>query len=192
MKKMTFIIVCILAVTSLHAQETSDADLTSQPFITVQGAAINSIGEFKEAWDKGTAFYAGYGALYSNQWVLILETGYITFQANEEMEYSGDPKFTIIPIAIGGRFYFSTDRFRPFLLAMSGINFINQNFTIDDETVDESSTQLHFQVGVGLGIMLFSQLEIEGQAKYNCHVLEPSLPYNVTGLEYGVALNWHL
>ena len=47
-------------------------------------------------------------------------------------------------------------------------------------------------VGLGLGIMLFSNLEIEGQAKYNSHLLEPSVPYNITGMEYGVALNWYL
>ena len=75
---------------------------------------------------------------------------------------------------------------------MGGINFISRQYTQDDVNVDESSTQFHFQVGLGLGIMLFSQLEIEGQAKYNSHLLEPSLPYNITGLEYGVALNWHL
>jgi len=44
----------------------------------------------------------------------------------------------------------------------------------------------------GIGIILFSNLEIEGQAKYNSHLLEPSVPYNITGLEYGVAFNWYL
>jgi hypothetical protein len=195
---MKIIIITILSpliISSVSAQVTTDILNTgskSQSFITVQGAAINSIGEFKEAWDKGSAFYVGYGMLDSDNWALMFETGYISFQHNEEEHYSGDPKFTIVPLAIGGRYYFVTDIFRPFLLAMGGINFISQNYTLDEETVEESSTQLHFQVGVGLGILLFNKLEIEGQAKYNCHVLEPSLPYNVTGLEYGFALNWHL
>jgi hypothetical protein len=165
---------------------------SNQHIIMVQGATINSIGEFKEAWYEGNAFYVGYGLLDADDWALIFQTGYITFQHNEELNYSGDPKFTIFPLAIGGRYYFVTDIFRPFLLAMGGLNFISENYTLDNETVDKSSTQFNFQVGVGLGILLFDKLEIEGQAKYNCHVLEPSLPYNVTGLEYGLALNWHM
>ena len=52
--------------------------------------------------------------------------------------------------------------------------------------------RFNFQVGFGLGVILFSNLEIEGQVKYNSHLIEPNLPYNITGLEYGLALNWHL
>ena len=89
MKKMTFFIICLLAVTSLQAQVTTDmvsTDLTNQAFITLQGASINSIGEFKESWDKGSGIYAGYATLYSNQWALVFETGYISFKQNEEMD----------------------------------------------------------------------------------------------------------
>ncbi len=100
---------------------------------------------------------------------------------------------SIVPLAVGGRYYIVADRFRPFLLAMSGINIVSaRTIRKDEETLMKHRTQFHFQVGIGLGILLFSQLEIEGQAKYNSHVLEPSLPYNITGMEYGVALNWHL
>ena len=126
---MTFFIICLLAVTSLQAQVTTDmvsTDLTNQAFITLQGASINSIGEFKESWDKGSGIYAGYATLYSNQWALVFETGYISFQHNEEMDLGDDPKFSIIPLAVGGRYYIVTDRFRPFLLAMGGINFISR------------------------------------------------------------------
>jgi len=192
MKNVIFLILCLLPVGSLQAQPANDADLTSQSFISIQVATINSMGEFKESFDKGSAFYAGYGVLYSNQWAFILETGYITFQANEEMEFSGDPTFTMIPLAIGGRYYFVTDRFRPFLLAMSGLNIVTQKYELHEENVDNTELKLHFQVGIGLGILLFSQLEIEGQAKYNCHILEANLPYNATGMEFGIALNWHL
>lgn len=93
---------------------------------------------------------------------------------------------------VGGRYYLALDRFRPFLLAMNGINIITQNYTVGEEKVDNTETRYNFQVGLGLGIILFSNLEIEGQAKYNSHLLEPSTPYNITGLEYGVALNWYL
>jgi len=84
---------------------------------------------------------------------------------------------------------------------MGGLNFISAKYedTVTSShggeaeiSVDGTEVKANFQVGLGLGIMLFSNLEIEGQAKYNSHLIEPSLPYNITGLEYGLALNWHL
>jgi hypothetical protein len=75
---------------------------------------------------------------------------------------------------------------------MSGANIISQSYTEGSETIDKSAVKLHFQIGVGLGVLVIGQMEIEGQFKYNSHLLEPSISYNVTGLEYGIALNWHL
>jgi hypothetical protein len=195
MKIIIAAILSLLIVSSVSAQMTTDIvnmGSTTQSFITLQAAGINSIGEFKDAFNKGRAITLGYGTISSDNFALVMKIGYMNFDANSEAGYTGDAKFSIVPLAIGGRYYFVTDRFRPFLLAMSGVNIVSQNYTLEDETVDKTSAHLHFQVGIGLGILLFSQLEIEGQANYNCHVLEPSLPYNITGLEYGVALNWHL
>ena len=87
------------------------------------------------------------------------------------------------------------------VLAMSGLNIISAKYTevVPDEEgieqeveIDGTEAKANFQVGLGLGILLFSNLEIEGQLKYNSHLIEPSLPYNITGLEYGLALNWYL
>jgi hypothetical protein len=195
MKTLIIVILSLMAISSVSAQMTTDIvnmGSTTQSFITLQAAGINSIGEFKDAWDGGTGITLGYCSITSDNFAVLLKTGYINFDANADMGYTGDAKFSIVPLAIGGRYYFVTERIRPFLLAMSGINIVSQNYTLEDETVDKTSAHLHFQVGIGLGILLFGQLEIEGQAKYNSHVLEPSLPYNITGMEYGLALNWHL
>ena len=106
MKTSIIYMLCLLVVSSLPAQMTTDMVNTgssNQHLIMVQGATINSIGEFKEAWHEGNAFYVGYGLLDSDNWALVFQTGYITFQHNEDLNYSGDPKFTIFPLAIGGR-----------------------------------------------------------------------------------------
>ena len=132
---------------------------------------------------------------------MIFQAGYLSFNANPDAGYTADEHFEMIPLQIGTRYYILLDRFRPFLLAMSGLNIISAKYKVtvpthhgDDETVelDGSEVKANFQVGLGLGILLFSNLEIEGQFKYNSHLIEPSLPYNITGLEYGVALNWYL
>jgi hypothetical protein len=195
MKSTICLIFFVLFFTTLSAQVTTDMvneNGENQSFIGVQGIAINSLIHFKDYWKDASGFFVTYGSISSNNWSLIFQTGYMSFNANEDADLIGDSNFNMIPLQIGTRYYLALDRFRPFLLAMNGINIISQKYTTEDESVDETRAHYNFQVGVGLGIVLFSSLEIEGQAKYNSHLLEPSVPYNITGLEYGIALNWYL
>ena len=195
MKSTICLILFVLFFTTLSAQVTTDMvneNGENQSFIGVQGIAINSLIHFKDYWKDASGFFVTYGSISSNNWSLIFQTGYMSFNANEDADLIGDSNFNMIPLQIGTRYYLALDRFRPFLLAMNGINIISLKYTTEDESVDETRAHYNFQVGVGLGIVLFSNLEIEGQAKYNSHLLEPSVPYNITGLEYGIALNWYL
>ena len=196
MKSIICLLFAVMLFSSLSAQVTTDMvnkNGENQNFIGVQGYTINSFIHFKDSWKDATCFYATYGSIStSNHWSLIFQTGYLSFNANEEAGFTGDEYFNIIPIQIGTRYYIALDRFRPFLLAMSGFNIIDAKYTVEETSIDGTEVKVNFQVGAGLGIILFSNLEIEGQVKYNSHLIEPSLPYNITGFEYGVALNWYL
>jgi opacity protein-like surface antigen len=205
MKSIICLIFCAILFTTLSAQVTTDMgneNGENQNFIGVQGFTVNSIIHFKDSWKDATGFYASYGSIStSNQWALMFQTGYFSFNANPDAGFTGDEHFEIIPLQVGTRFYIALDRFRPFLFAMSGLNIINAKYKVivhsqeggeEEVDIDGSKIKANFQVGLGLGILLFSNLEIEGQFKYNSHLIEPSLPYNITGLEYGVALNWYL
>jgi hypothetical protein len=207
MKSIIWLVICILFVSSLPAQVETDMvneNGENLKFVGVQGFTVESLVHFKDSWKDGTGFYATYGSIStSNHWSLIFQTGYFSFDANPDAGFTGDEHFEIIPIQVGTRYYITLDRFRPFLLAMSGLNIINAKYKVtvpdpdqegieEEIDIDESEVKANFQVGLGLGILLFSNLEIEGHFKYNSHLIEPSLPYNITGLEYGVALNWHL
>jgi hypothetical protein len=195
MKSILISILVIILFINLNAQVTTDIVNTNggnQTFIGVQGFAINSIGHFKDYWKAGAGAYVIHGTVYTNHWGLVFQTGFIRFKSNDQANYSGDAKFNMLPLMVGGRYYLNLDRFRAFLLAMNGLNIVNQNYTLDDKKTDKTSVHYNFQVGLGLGIILFSNLEIELQGKYNSHLLEPSVPYNITGMEYGLALNWHL
>lgn len=195
MKIVKVIIFSILVLSTVNAQVTGDIihhDQQTESFVTVQGISFSTIGHFNDAWKDGSGGYIGYGNIYSNHWALLFHTGYISFNPNEEMNYTGDASFSILPLMVGTRYYLALDTFRPFLLANGGINIVSQKYALDDETVDKTSSHVHFQVGAGISIRVISNLEIELQGKYNSHLLEPSVPYNITGLEYGIALNWVL
>ena len=200
MKKILVIITFTILCTTIMAQD-SAADFTQESYVSIKGSGINTIGHFSEAWESGTAFYISYGNVYASHWSLIFQTGYINFKENSEFGYTGsDPKFTIIPLQVGGRYYILLDWIRPFLSAMNGINIITQQYSaeriVDGSatiiTEDETVWKYNFQVGLGLAVKVISNLELEGVFHYNSHILQADVPYNITGVEFGVGLNWIL
>ena len=131
MKQFLAIILSLILIANVFAQdqEKESADIgakyKNEKFFAVQGAKINSLGHFAEGWKDGSAGYVTYGVVYDDNWSLILQTGYITFNANhEETVYQGDvePKFDIIPLMVGTRYYAMRGVVRPFLFGMGGQN----------------------------------------------------------------------
>jgi len=195
MKKFYIIALIILSFSGIYGQMMDDMDMNptgDQTFITVQGFAINSIGQFKEAWKSATGFYIGYGKISASDWALVYQTGYFSFTQNDAGNYTGDPSFHVIPLMIGGRYYITRDLFQPYLLAMSGVNIISEKYTHDGKVTDHTLGKLAFQVGAGVGVELSDNLAIEIAGKYNSHTIDPPSLYNMTGLEYGLGLVWFL
>ena len=127
MKSIISFVLCVIFFSSLSAQvETDMVNMKdkNQNFLGVQGFNINSFIHFKDSWKDANGFYVTYGSISSNHWSLILQTGYFSFKSNEDAGFSGNEYFEMIPIQIGTRYYMAMGRFRPFLLAMSGFNFI--------------------------------------------------------------------
>ncbi len=194
--KLHWKIFCILLIATVAFSQTS-VEQTNQifqgeKFVYAEGLSISSLGEFKESWESASGFHVGYGIIYSDKGSLVLQTGYMDFKANEDGGVEEGSTFSVIPVQVGGRYYITLDRFRPFLFAMNGFNIIQQDWATPDTSLNKTSWQYNFQVGLGLDVLLFSDLQIELAAKYNSHLLEPTIPYNITGLEYSVGLVWRL
>jgi hypothetical protein len=79
---------------------------------------------------------------------------------------------------------------------MNGLNIISRNFIIlgeeEDIGEDKTTVQYNWQIGAGVSARLFSNIELEATFMYNSHLLEPGIPYNITGLEYLIGLSWRL
>ena len=197
MNKSLCIVVLMMVSASIFAQS-----FKGESNISLTGSTINNIGEFKEIWETGNALYLSYENISNNQFSYILQTGYIKYKENPNHDFKADDAtFNIIPVQVGGRYYILVNSIRPFLMAMTGANIINSKYPIyriteenEPEIIWDSGTQirLNFQVGLGLAVKLFSDLQIEIIGNYNSHILDAPIHYNITGLELGVGLNWKL
>ena len=189
----TILLVLFFTALPLIAQPAMN-DATVEHSLSLRASAIKTIGHFSDQWEKGNGFYASYMSLYDDNWAFVLQSGYITFTYREGAGYGGDPKFSIIPLQVGGRYYFLTGWLRPFLSAMSGANIVSREYIRygvgEIDMVDKTSVHLNFQVGGGLGLQFTDNLGIDVTFHYNSHLLEPGVPYNITGLETAAALSW--
>ena len=195
MKKILYIFILMIVSISLFAQTNK-----SETLISIKGTSIKNIGEIKDIWDTGSAIYLSYENISSNQFSYMFQTGYMQFKENPNHDFQGqDANFNIIPLQIGGRYYILANSIRPFLMAMSGLNIVKSNYPIyrinkDDEKEilleSGTTTKLNFQVGLGLALKLFSNLQIEVIANYNSHILDAPTHYSLTGLELGAGFNW--
>jgi hypothetical protein len=167
--------------------------------IIVQGLYIRSLGNFGEVWSSGTGVYVNYGIFFPDHNTLNFQTGYIDYKLNDGYD-SQDGSLTVIPLLIGGKYFFTDSRFMPYVSFMNGVNIISQTIAfhveeiydeegnlIDEEIhIDESSgdtrlVRYAFQV---------SSLNVDLAVRYNSHFYQHEAMN--TGFEYGFGIAWSI
>jgi hypothetical protein len=195
MKKIIYTSIILLASLSLFAQS-----FENESQISIRATAINNIGELKNMWESGSAFYLSYENISSTHFSYMFQAGYINFKENPNYKFEGDDAhFNITALQVGGRYYVLVETIRPYFMAMTGVNIVNSKYplmpdehSIGHEEYSGTVAKLNFQVGIGIAVKLFSNLQLEVIANYNSHILDAPTHYNITGLEFGGGLNWTL
>ncbi|MGB5893175.1 MAG: hypothetical protein WBG58_03285 [Ignavibacteriaceae bacterium] len=185
----------------------NDAKFLSDQII-VQGLYIRTLGNFNQVWSSGTGAYVNYGMFFPDHNTLNFQIGYIDYKLRDGLD-SPDGSLSVIPILIGGKYFFTDSRFMPYFSFMNGINILNQTFAfyveeifdeegnlidenihIDDTSGDETLVRYAFQVGIGIMINIVSNLNVDLAVKYNSHFYQHEAMN--TGFEYGFGLVWSL
>ena len=187
MKKTLYILLLFLASNSF-AQNNEEV----KSVVSLTARAITPIGIFSENWNTGGGLYLSYGWEYSNEWGVQFQTGYNRYRLESESQYSDTPKLSMWAFQIGGRHYFLRESIKPFVTVLSGVNIIRLIYKTDDVKVDERDIHMNFQMGGGVTVTLSNNFDIELSVLYNSHLINPSIPYNLTGFEYGFGINWIL
>ena len=211
MKKYTIIII-ILFTSMLSAQvmqNNEQAALTpnGSQFLSdqliVQGLYIRTLGNFNKVWSSGSGGYVSYGMFFPDHNTLNFQIGYIDYKLQEDLD-SLNGSLYVIPLLIGGKYFFIDSRFMPYFSFMNGINIINQtisfevevdeegneNILIDDTLGDETLVRYAWQVAMGIMINVVGGLNLDLAVKYNAHFYQHEAMN--TGFEYGFGLVWSL
>jgi hypothetical protein len=176
--------------------------------IIVQGLYIRTLGNFNKVWSSGTGAYVNYGMYFPDHNTLNFQVGYIDYKLADDLD-SLNGSFNVIPLLIGGKYFFTNSRFMPYFSFMNGINILNQTFAfsveeifdeegnlideeihIDDTKGDETLVRYAFQVGFGIMVNIVSSLNVDLAVKYNSHFYQHEAMN--TGFEYGFGIAWSL
>lgn len=157
--------------------------------IMVEGIYKRNLGNFSEVWANAAGGYISYGIAFPDHNLLVLRTGFYSNNLKESVDYE-DASSVVVPLHIGGRYYFIDDRFMPFFSFMNGLNLVFENTNLEGEQEDKTLVRYAWQVGAGLSINLFSNLIFDAGVNYNSHFYQTEAM--MTSFEYIFALAWRL
>lgn len=164
MKKILLIITISLLVGSAVSLFAQNENYLKNK-IVVEGFYIRNLGPFSEVWSNAAGGYIGYGIAFPDHNLLMLRTGFISNSLKNGVEYE-DASSTIIPLEIGGRYYFVDNRFMPFVQFMNGFNIVFENTNLEGEKEDKTLFKYAWLVGFGITVNLISNLNIDVGVNY--------------------------
>ncbi len=168
---------------------------------------IRNLGNFGDIYESGNSYNVSYGKFFPNSWLAIVKTGYIQQNARENIDSGSFENLNIIPIHVGGRYYFMKDVFMPYVSFMNGLNVISQsNFkegsssnSDDSESSKEDATIIRyaFQIGFGFDVKIARNFGVNLNIGYNnsfyqdYDIFDQESSKMMTGFEYGANLSYY-
>jgi hypothetical protein len=157
--------------------------------IIIEGVYKRNLGNFSEVWANSTGGYIGYGIAFPDHNLLILRTGYYSNSLKDGVNYN-DATSNVIPIHIGGRYYFVDSRFMPFISFMNGLNLVLENTNLEGDKADKTLVRYAWEVGFGLSVSVIGNLYLDLNINYSSHFYTTEAM--MTGFSYGVGLAWSI
>jgi len=192
MKKIILITLIVLLTSSIFTGfAQSETYLKNR--ILVEGFYIRNLGNFGDVWTNASGGYIGYSIAFPDHNLLMMRTGFINnklddnLKSQEDLAFS-DARLTIIPIEIGGRYYFFDDKFMPFFQFMNGLNLVFENTNLEGESEDKTMLKYAWQVGFGLTVNVISNLSLDIGVNYQSNFYQHDAMN--TGFEYAFGIGY--
>jgi opacity protein-like surface antigen len=161
--------------------------------IFVEGLYIRNIGNFGSVWSNASGGYLGYGIAFPDHNYLMMRAGYINNKLKDnpntqEDLTNQDPYITMIPIEIGGRYYFNDYIVMPFIQFMTGLNLVFTNGDIVGENEEENLVKFAWQVGLGFTVNIIGNISVDAGVNYQSNFYDDDAMN--TGFEYTVGMGY--
>jgi hypothetical protein len=194
MKKIVLsTIILLIAGTIFTGFAQSESYLKNR--ILLEGLYIRNLGNFGDVWSNATGGYIGYSIAFPDHNLLMMRTGFINnklkddLNTQEDLSYK-DASLTMIPIEIGGRYYFINNMFMPFVQFMNGLNIVFENTNLEGQSEDKTMVKYAWQIGFGLTINIMDALSVDAGVNYQSNFYQHDAMN--TGFEYAFGIGYAL
>jgi hypothetical protein len=196
MKKIFLLTIFIYVSINLNQVSYAQKENNLGDIVMVEGVYLRNLGNFGSVWSDAAGAYLNYGIFFPEHNLLLMRTGFISH--NLRNSDSTDGTLSVIPLHIGGRYYFTNDRFMPFFHFMNGFNIVFENVNLIGEQEDRVLFKYFWQVGIGGTFIVTENINIDLGLNYNSAFYENDKELYgaqgamMTGFEYSVGLAWRL
>lgn len=192
MKKIILILIIIFTVGSIYTI-TAQSDSYLKNRIFVEGLYIRNLGNLGSVWSNASGGYLGYGIAFPEHNYLMMRAGVISnklidnYDTQESLEYD-DAYLTMVPVEIGGRYYFNDYIVMPFVQFMTGLNIIFESDNLVGENEDTNLVKFAWQVGLGFTVNIIGSLSVDFGVNYQNNFYDDDAMN--TGFEYTVGMGY--
>jgi len=135
----------------------------------------------------------GFGGSVSGEYLIVpnvgvgINIGYNSFSQKDHLGI----KFSSLPITLNGKYYFATDKFRPYIGVDVGVFIMGQSISygspagIDSESGSSSVVDLGLAPILGFKYNLSGNLALDVNLKFT-HTFDQGLPTSTVGLNVGI------
>lgn len=192
----TIFITSLLLIGIFQTYSSGQSKQSLGDMIILESVYLRNLGNFSQVWSEAAGVYLGYGIFFPDHNQLIFRTGYIKQLLRDNKNFAGS--LNLVPLHIGGRYYFNDDNILPFLQFMNGFNIIFENLNLLGEKSDRTLVRYFWQIGAGTAISLFDNFKVDLSINYNSSFYENNkeLFYEagamMTGFEYNIGISWKI
>jgi hypothetical protein len=196
MKKILFLISIIFILLSSNRFTFAQTGSDLHNLIFVQGNYLRNLGTFGQVWSQAAGGYLGYGIYFPEHNLLMFRTGFMSHTLRSDEQSGGS--LSVLPLQIGGRYYFTNTGAMPFFQFMNGFNIVFENVNLIGEKKDKTLLRYFWQVGTGVTIGLSGSLNIDLSLNYNSAFYDNDKELfheagaMMNGFEYSIGLGWGL
>lgn len=194
MNKIIFTIIILISAGSVfYGSAQSDSYIKNRIFI--EGLYIRNLGDFSSVWSNASGGYVGYGIVFPDHNYLMMRAGLISNKLKDEFNSQGnsvydDAYLTMVPVEIGGRYYFINNMIMPFAQFMTGLNLVFGNEDLVGENDQKNLVKFAWQVGLGFTINIINNISVDAGVNYQSNFYDDDAMN--TGFEYNFGIGYAL
>ena len=171
----------------LTLKETKPAEkIWSSLFVEAEYSYTRHLGEYEKVWGSSQSGAVAIGKRYAKHFMLYFKTGYS--QTSEwENERDGN---SMIPILVGGKYYFDFGVVQPYFAFTNGFNVISQKYVNFGNQTDDVLVKYAWQLGFGSYVFLTKNIALNTTVSYNSSFYY--IDAQMTGFNYAGGFTYFL